>query len=724
MMDVRHKIQAFLATPHYHPLRRAELADKLRLNASERRDFRRVLAEMLDKGEIVRVRTDRFILPQDADLVVGKIEFNERGFAFVRPEPPAEEQAPAEPRPDIYVAEEDTSVALHGDKVVVRLYRERKKFKLADKSSGRVIRILERASTTIVGTLQKSRQFHYVIPDDPRMAHDVYTQPALSAQVGDKVVVKLAEWVSRHVNPEGQIVEVLGKATAPGVDILAIIRKHHLPLQHTEQALAEARHIPEKISAAEYAKRLDLRDKFIVTIDPDDAKDFDDAVNVDELPEGGWRLGVHIADVSHYVRPDGALDREARARGNSVYLVDRVLPMLPEKLSNNLCSLRPQEDRLTQSVFIEFTSRLASTSESRLTVRKMEFAPSVIRSRKRLTYKEAYAHLQSRNDADELTRELKKMWRLASQLRQQRFGHGSLNLEFPEVKVRLDQHGKPTHIEKVYYDISHQLVEEFMLAANEAVAKHICQLQVPCVYRIHEDPNLERLRDFREYARSFGYKVGDVTHRQELQKLLKQVEGKPEEYAINLNLLRSLKRARYSPNPARHYGLAKTFYTHFTSPIRRYADLVVHRTLLTVLQRSQREDGHARRYSVQELTRIAEHISSTERVAAEAETESVELKKLEYFQQQLLGGKLDVMEAVVCTVRNFGIFVELPDSLMQGLVHISTLEDDFYQYDERRERLVGRGTKRVIQIGDKLRVQVARVDVFKRQIDFRVVTGD
>ncbi|HUJ09129.1 MAG TPA: ribonuclease R [Verrucomicrobiae bacterium] len=743
-MDIRQKIQTLLAVPNYRPLRRAELANELRLNPAERREYRRVLDDMVKKGEVARVRKDRFVLSQEADLVAGRIEFNERGFAFVRPEPAAavhdrrEEEDAGHQRsqntvtmPDIYVAAEDTGVALHGDKVVVRLNRGRIKFKPADKPSGRVIRILERASDTIVGTLETTRQFHYVIPDDPRFQHDVYVTPALNAQVGDKVVVKLAEWKSRHVNPEGELLEVLGKSTAPGVDIVAIIRKYHLAAQHSEQTLAEAERIPERIAAAEYAQRLDLRNKFIITIDPDDAKDFDDAVNVDELSDGGWRLGVHIADVSHYVRPESALDREARARGNSVYLVDRVLPMLPEKLSNNMCSLRPNEDRLTQSVFIEFTPKLA--------IRKTDFALSVIRSRRRLTYKEAFALLQSgveaavpaakrrasgtddatRPGGDELTGELRKMWRLALQLRRQRFSRGSLNLDFPEVKVRLDKNGKPTHIEKVHYDISHQLVEEFMLAANEAVAKHICQLPVPCIYRIHEDPDLDKLRDFREYAQSFGYKVGDVAHRQELQKLLKQVAGKPEEYAINLALLRSLKQARYSPKPVGHYGLAKKFYTHFTSPIRRYADLVVHRTLLTLLRKHSAVTD--RRYSFGELAKIAEHISTTERVADEAETESVELKKLEYFQQQLASGKLDVMEAVVCTVRNFGIFVELPESLVQGLVHISTLEDDFYHYDEKRERLVGKRTKRVIQIGDKLNVQVERVDVFKRQIDFRVV---
>jgi ribonuclease R len=698
-MDVRAKIQRLLAAPEYHPLRGAELARTLDLDAAERRDFRRVLDQMLRAGEIVRVRQDRFVLPQEADLVIGRITINEKGFGFVVPEQEGE---------DVYVAEEDTWVAMHGDKVVVRLNRERRRAGTTDKRAGRVIRILERAHDAVVGTLQKTKHFHYVVPDDPRFIHDVYVKAGRTAQVGDKVVVKLAEWKSRHVSPEGDIVEVLGKSDAPGVDILSIIRKYQLPVKFSEQAMAEVERLPDRITPAELRGRLDFRKQFIITIDPDDAKDFDDAVNVDELPGGGWRLGVHIADVSHYVKAGSALDREARARGNSVYLVDRVIPMLPEKLSNNMCSLRPREDRLVQSCIIEFNAKLA--------MRKVEFGLGVIHSKHRLTYKEAFARLQSK-EGDPLTRELHKMWKLASQLRRQRFAHGALDLDFPETKVRLDKQGRPTHIEKVENDISHQLIEEFMLAANEAVAKHICQRQIPCVYRSHEDPELEKLRDFRAYAQSFGYKVGDVTHRHELQKLLQTIEGKPEKYAIQLALLRSLKRAAYSPKPVGHYGLAKKFYTHFTSPIRRYADLVVHRTLLASL------GGEGRVYALPELAKMSEHMSRTERVADEAETESVELKKIEYFQQQLMRGKLDVMEAVVCTVRNFGIFVELPDSLVQGLVHISTLEDDFYHYDAVRERLVGKRSRRVIQIGDKLKVQVERVDVFKRQIDFRLVVS-
>jgi len=700
-MDIRSKVLALLATPNYHPLRRADIAGKLRLTAAERRDFRRALDEMIEKGEVARVRKDKFVLPETADLVAGKIQLNEKGFAFVVREPASDE-------PDIFIGEEDTGVAMNGDRVLVRLQRDRRGSRGSDKQAGRVIRILERAHDTIVGTFQKSKLFHIVIPDDPRFMHDVYVKTAGRAVVGDKVVVKLAEWTSRHTSPEGEIIEVLGKADAPGVDILGIIRNHHLPTAFAEQTLEEVDRIPETISLD---GRRDLRKEFIVTIDPDDAKDFDDAVNVDELPDGGWRLGVHIADVSHYVRPGMAIDREANARGNSVYLVDRVVPMLPEKLSNNLCSLRPREDRYTVSCFIEFDAGMKT--------RKVEFARSLIHSRHRLTYKEAFARLESKQDHDELTLELKKMWRLAEKLRRQRFTRGSLDLEFAEVKVRLDKNGKPTHIEKIEYDISHQLVEEFMLAANEAVARFTCERQSPGMFRIHEDPDLGKLKDFRVYAQTFGYKVGDVTHRQELQKLLKTVKGTTEEYAISLALLRSLKRARYAAQPVGHYGLAKKYYTHFTSPIRRYADLVVHRTLLSLLKPA----GAEPRNSLEEIGRIAEHCSKTERAADEAEKESVELKKLEYFQQQLLGGKLDDFEAVVCSVKNFGIFVELPESLVQGLVHVSTLEDDFYEYDALREQLVGRRTKRIIRIGDKLKVQVERVDVFKRQIDFHVLPG-
>lgn len=709
VMDLSQKIQTHLATPHYHPVPAGELARRLRLTAAERREFDRVVAALLAQGAIVAIRQNRLVLPREADLVIGRIQFNEKGFAFVVPDRSPTAATPAVPAADLYIAEEDTGVALHGDKVVARVHRDRRARPGTDKLAGRVIRIVERAHATLVGTLQKTRLFYYVVPDDPRFIHDIYTRPALNAAVGDKVVVKLADWTNRHVNPEGTIIERLGRGDAPGVDILAIIRKYHLPGSFPAPVQSEVRKIPAAILPNH---RHDLRDQFILTIDPDDAKDFDDAVQVDDLPDGGWRLGVHIADVSHYVTPGSALDREAQTRGNSVYLVDRVVPMLPEELSNDLCSLRPREDRYTVSCFIEFTPKL--------TVRRTWFARSLIHSRHRLTYQEAYQRLRDAAPAEPLTCELHKMWRLADRLRHQRFAHGSLNLDFPEVKVRLDKQGRPVRLDRVEYDSSHQLIEEFMLCANEAVARHICQLQIPGLYRIHEDPDPGKLRDYREYARSLGCKVGDVTQRRELQKLLAAVRGQPTEYAVTLGLLRSLKQARYSPQPVGHYGLAKKYYTHFTSPIRRYADLVVHRTLLATLNRTTPRPSSPR----PDLARLAEHISQTERNAAEAEKESVELKKIEYFQRQLRAGQPETFTAVVCGVRNFGLFVELSASLVQGLVHVSTLTDDFYQHDAKAERLVGKRTRRVIKIGDRVTVQVDKVDLFKRQIDFRLVQKD
>jgi ribonuclease R len=702
-MDIAQKIQSLLAAPDYHPLRRAEIAARLKLTPAERRQYRRVLQELMDRGVVARVRKDHFVLAREADLVAGTISVNRQGYAFVVPDPPAT-------MPDIYVAEEDTGVAMHGDRVLVRLHRPPAVARRGDdKPSGRVIRILARAHETLVGTLQKSRLFYYVVPDDPRFVHDIYTRPAHGAQVGDKVVVKLAEWTTRHINPEGEIIERLGRADTPGVDILAIIRNHRLPLEFAADTQAEAASIPTALATADLQHRLDLRDEFVITIDPDDAKDFDDAVHVTELPGGGWQLGVHIADVCHYVKPDTALDREARRRGNSVYLVDRVIPMLPEKLSNILCSLRPREDRLTVSCLMEIGPQLD--------VRRVRFARSVIHSRHRLTYAEALERLESKSAGDELTGALKRMWRLAGRLRARRFARGALALDFPEVKVRLDKQGRAVRIEKQLNDISHQLIEEFMLAANEAVARHLCHAQVPALFRIHEDPDPTKLREFRQYAQSFGYKVGDLTHRGEVQKLLAAARGQPEEYAIHVALLRSLKQARYAAQPVGHYGLAKKYYTHFTSPIRRYADLVVHRTLLATLPDPQ----PTRRYGLAELTQIADHVSATERNAADAEMESVELKKLEYFHRQLTGGTLDALPAVVSGVRNFGFFVELTDTLTRGLVHVSTLADDFYHYDATREQLVGKRTRRVIKIGDRVTVQVDRIDLFKQQIDFRLV---
>ncbi len=487
--------------------------------------------------------------------------------------------------------------------------------------------------------------------------------------------------------------------------MLSIIRKYNLPTEFPKAVLDEANRIPKSVERKMVEGREDLREKFIVTIDPDDARDFDDAIDVEKIANEGWKLGIHIADVSAYVTLNSALDREARRRGNSVYMPDRVIPMLPERLSNGVCSLNPGVDRLTFSVFIEFDN------DGR--PKNARFARSVIRSVKRLTYKEAYAILQSKPNG-ELSRRLHTAWGLASLLRRKRFEHGSLDLDFPEVKVYVDANGTPVRLDRVENDESHQLIEEFMLAANEAVGRELRHRSIPTIFRVHEDPDPEKLGEYREFILSFGYKVGDLSQRKEVQRFLASIRGKPEEQALKIGLLKSLKRARYAAQPLGHYGLAKANYLHFTSPIRRYADLIVHRAL------ADRNLSRRSKIDVGQLDSMARHISDTERNAADAEIESVRLKKLQFFQLQLEDRNPQVFRAAIVDVRNYGLVVELPDAVVTGLVHVSALTDDFYHFDAAQRRLIGRRTNRRYRVGDEIRVFVARVDTFKQQIDFAI----
>ena len=708
---IREKVLALLRAPDYRPRDRTEIVQALGLQGRDRVAVRKTLSELEHAGEIVRIRKNCYVLPSEADLVTGKLSIHQVGYGFLVPEKAGV--------PDIFIAAENTGTAMNGDRVVARISRDVPPRRAKDRqlrTEGRVIRILERARDTIVGTLQHSRNFYYVVPDDPRLVHDVYVQVPARAKLpkaptrGDKVVVRLEAWESRHLNPEGEIIEVLGAATAPGIDMLSIIRKYDLPTQFPKAVLDEANRIPQSVEQKLLQGREDLRDQFIVTIDPDDARDFDDAINVEKIDNNdGWRLGVHIADVSAYVTPESALDREARRRGNSVYLPDRVIAMLPERLSDGVCSLNPGVDRLTHSVFIEFDKGGRA--------KNARFSKSVIRSARRLTYKEAYAILQAKPNG-ELSRRLHTAWELASLLRRKRFEHGSLDLDFPEVKVHVDANGRPIRLERVENDESHQLIEEFMLAANEAVARELRQRSIATIYRVHEDPDPEKLGEYREFILSFGYKVGDLSHRKEVQQFLASIGGKPEEQALKIGLLKSLKRARYAAQPLGHYGLAKANYLHFTSPIRRYADLVVHRTLAehNLPRRSKIDIG--------QIESLADHISETERNAAEAEIESVRLKKLQFFEQQLKERNPQVFRAAIMDVRNYGLVVELPDALVTGVVHVSTLSDDFYIFDAAQRRLTGRRTRRRFSVGDEVRVFVARVDTFKRQIDFAIADQD
>ena len=729
---IREQVLALLARKDYRPLNKVDIARKLGLAANERVALRKTLRELERAGEIARIRKNRYVLPAEADLVAGKLSIHPAGYGFLSPEKSGD--------PDIFIAAENIGTAMHGDRVVARISRDAPHDRIKGRREGRIIRILERAHDTIVGTLQRSRNFYYVVPDDPRFVHDIYVRPerdqqqGTSANVGDKVVVRLDVWESRHVNPEGEIIEVLGPASAPGVDVLSIIRKYHLPAEFSKDVLDQAERISEKIGSRQLESREDLRKEFIVTIDPDDARDFDDAIQV-EKTSTGWRLGVHIADVATYVEPASVLDREARRRGNSVYLPDRVIPMLPERLSNGVCSLNPGVDRLTHSVFIHF--------DKHGVVKSARFARSVIRSAHRLTYKQAYAILTS-PPGDQLGDRLHLAWELAALLRRKRFQHGSLDLDFPEVKVRVDKQGHPVRLERIENDESHQLIEEFMLAANEAVARELMKRAVPTIYRVHENPDPEKLADYREFVLSFNYKVGDLTHRTELQRLLASIRGKPEEQALKVALLKSLKRARYAPQPLGHYGLAKANYLHFTSPIRRYADLVVHRSLgrdgtplpsvgTRTTERRSRSDTpyHPSRRSVGaarlshhpdmgEMASIAEHLSITERTAADAEIDAAQMKKLEFFQRQLDERNPQIFRAAIVDVRNYGLMVELPDALITGLVHVSSLTDDFYLFEPARRQLIGRRSRKRFGVGDEVSVFVARIDAFKRQVDFAI----
>jgi len=707
---IREQVLALLARKDYRPLDKTDIARKLGLTPIERVPLRKALRELEHAGQIARIRKNRYVLPAEADLVAGKLSIHQVGYGFLIPE--------AAGGPDIFIAAENIGTAMHGDRVVARISPDTPHDRIKGRREGRVIRILERAHDTIVGTLQRSRNFYYVVPDDPRFQHDIYVHPDRaqqqkpSANVGDKVVLRLDAWESRHVNPEGEIIEVLGPASTPGIDMLSIIRKYHLPAEFPKDVLDQADQISERIDARQLEGREDLRNDFIVTIDPDDARDFDDAIQV-EKTNSGWHLGVHIADVAAYVEPGRALDREARRRGNSVYLPDRVIPMLPERLSNGVCSLNPGVDRLTHSVFIHF--------DKHGLVKSARFARSVIRSAHRLTYKQAYTILAS-PPRDRLGERLHLAWELAALLRRKRFDQGSLDLDFPEVKVFVDKQGHPIRLERIENDESHQLIEEFMLAANEAVARELKKRAIPTVYRVHENPDPEKLAEYREFVLGFNYKVGDLTHRAELQRLLASIRGKPEEQALKVALLKSLKRARYLAQPLGHYGLAKANYLHFTSPIRRYADLVVHRALGRDAA-LRRPDGAARRPhhpDVAEISSIAEHLSITERTAADAEMDAAQMKKLEFFQRQLDQRNPQIFRASIVDVRNYGLMVELPDALITGLIHVSSLTDDFYLFEPARRQLIGRRSRKRFGVGDELSVFVARVDTFKRQVDFAI----
>jgi ribonuclease R len=692
----REALVPFLSEPNYQPLDEKALERKLHVPPEDVASFGAFLAEQEMAGQIMQVRHSLYVLPKRLGFSVGRLQMNERGFGFLVPVDPAE--------PDFYIAGEDTANAFHNDIVLARIKEQRGRQR-DSRLRGEVVKVLQRKRRQIVGTLNRSPMFFYVVPDESRIPYDISVPaPEGTPPLGQKVVVELKEWPDRRKPPEGVITEVLGTPDAPGVDLLSIIRKHDLPTSFPEAVEQEAANIPAQISPQEISRREDFRRIFTLTIDPDDAKDFDDALSYQILPNGDFEIFIHIADVSHFVYPGTAMDNEARSRGNSIYLVDRVIPMLPEKLSNGICSLQPEVDRLVKTAIV--------TLDHRGETKKFRFAEGIIHSAKRFTYQEAFALLK-KPAASPLGKSLHELNAMAQILRKRRFAKGALDLDFPEVKVRVNELGIPTHLEKTENDISHQLIEEFMLLANEVVALELKRRGRPGIYRIHENPDPERLQEFRAQAKSMGFSAGDLTQRGEIQKLLDRVRGQPGESVVKIGLLKSLKRAMYSPKPLGHYGLAKMNYTHFTSPIRRYSDLLVHRVLF-------HHGGATGDMSYDGLSRLALHLSTTERSAAEAEQESVKLKKLEYFDRQAHATKRTSFQALIQEVRSSGLVVQLPEFVIQGMVPLSGLQGDLFVFQPQRLELHGQRTRVTLRAGQSLQVEVARVDLGRQQVDFQV----
>lgn len=749
-MNFRDRLIAHLQRRDYVPAPADAIARAWRLSTSDRRKFTTEVRQLVRTGAVVLVKGDRLCLPQEADLVTGRINFRASGSAQVVPDAPVNQPA-AEPR--VHVSAEDTGTALHGDKVVVRLISPRDRdfphFLKPDERAGRVIEILERGRDTLTGTLQRGRTYFYVAPDDPRVPHDIIVPDPMRANlrpvpaVGDKVVVRLIEWKQRHLNPEGEIVERLGRTFEPRAELAAIYHKYDLNPLFPDAVLREVADLPDRVRPGDLAGRRDFRDVPTFTIDPDDAKDFDDALSLEHLDDGEIRIGVHIADVSTYVRAGTALDREAQRRGNSTYLVGTVVPMLPEKLSNGLCSLVEGEDRLTKAALFTFSS------SGRL--KRAEFANTVIRSRKRLTYRQAYALLfeddlakirrlpvppkhqtgstgrllasLTEYELADLQRWVRQLWAVAAKLRADRMRAGSLDLDMPETKIFVDEEGYADRIERIENDESHQLIEEFMLLANEAVAKLTRNHNLPSLYRVHDEPDATRLDDYRQLAATFGVKTGDLTQRSEVVKLLAFIRDHPQSHLLRTQLLRSMRKAAYRATPDGHYGLNKRDYTHFTSPIRRYADLVVHRVFdhyLVKHQGGRAVEGHTGGYHIARAEALAEHLSLTEINSTEAERDSVKVKLMEFFEREAAKKKKTPFTAVITDVRTHGFFIELADAGAFGLVPISSLKDDFYLRDAAGTAFIGRKTRRRFALGQKVQVVVMRVDRHKRLIDFTV----
>ena len=672
-----------------------ELSRALEVSQHDYRDFKRLLRELEKEGRLHRLKGNRYTLPRRVNLVTGQVRAIRSGDAFLRPENPEHEE--------IFLPGSNLDSAMDGDRVSVRVESRPR----GRKPVGRVVQVVERGRPTVVGTFHRAEGFGVVHPHDPKLTRDVFIPDGREegARDGDVVVVRITVYGDRTINPAGDVERVLGQASAPGVDVLAILHGHGLAEGFPKDVEREADEIRRAGFKEEVAAREDIRQLRVFTIDPSDARDHDDALSVEAVDDGIWEVGIHIADVCHYVQPGSLLDLEAYRRGTSTYLVDQVVPMLPHPLSSDICSLRPDEDRLAVSLFCRVDG------EGR--IRSHRLARTVVRSRFRLSYEEVEDVLSSGGSLDDdLDEDLRTLSTLAQAIRERRTQRGSLDFDLPEARVVLDDEGVPVDIQKKVQKESHRLVEDFMITANELLARVAKDRKLPIPYRVHEAPDQDQLQHLRQFLSSIGHSLPrGAIGSQRLQEVLERVKERPEETLVTSVILRSMKRARYSPENIGHFGLGSRAYAHFTSPIRRYPDLVLHRVLTRALvdQEAIPED-----WGGTYLQEMADHASEREDVADQAERDSVDLKKIEFMERHLG----DEFEGTLSNVTSFGFFVLLDRYFVEGLVHVSALEDDYYNFNPEGYSLVGERSGRRFRLGDRVRVRVVRVSKEDRHIDF------
>lgn len=700
---MRNTVLELLGSSQYEAMTIDELVEYLQIEgADEFKEFVKLMVKLEDEGIVVRSKNDRYDLARDLGYYKGIISIHPKGFGFVE----------IDDMDDVYVRSEDLNGALHKDTVLVKILPSSK----GDSLEGEIAQVLERGMTEFIGTYYEIKQVGYVKPDNSRY-HAVVAIPknkTKGAVKDHKVRVRIVDYLENNV-VKAEVTEILGHKNDPGIDILSVVYKYDIVPEFSEEALKQAAEIPSEPDLESYKGRKDLRGETIVTIDGDDAKDLDDAVHVRMLDNGNYLLGVSIADVSYYVTEGSPLDREAFFRGTSVYLVDRVIPMIPHRLSNGICSLNPQVDRLTITCEMEISSDGEVVSH--------EIFPSIIKTTERMTYNHVNRILIDEDPElceryKDLVPTFKLMYELSKILRQKRHDRGSIDFDLEESKIIVDEYGFPIDVVLRQREIAERIIEDFMLAANETVAEHFHWMDVPFIYRVHEHPKPEKLERFYKLARALGYEIKGTkenVHPKALQMITEAVHGKPEHAAINTMMLRSLQKARYSEESLGHFGLAAEFYTHFTSPIRRYPDLVVHRLIRRYLF-DQDLSKETLDYYTAVMPEIGEQTSKRERDAIDAEREVEDMKKAEYMTQFID----EEFEGVISSVTKWGMYVELPNTV-EGLVHVNDLTDDYYEFDEDNLALIGRRTKAIYKIGDIVKVVVAAASKEERTIDFQLV---